>query len=80
MMLYVQLMILLNLGTLFMLNLFTFFFLMLLVDALLVLNALIHWSCFSPFTLYSELCVQFNTFLKFIPGWKYSQNPNILSF
>jgi hypothetical protein len=63
---------------LIMLNLFSCLFLMLVVDALLILNAIMHWLCSSPIALYNELRVHFMAFLKFSIGLKYSQNLNIL--
>jgi hypothetical protein len=61
-----------------MLNLFSYLFLMMVVDTLLILNAIMHWLCFSLVPLYGKLRVHFMVFLKFSIGWKYSQNSNIL--
>jgi hypothetical protein len=43
-------------------------FLMMVVDAILILNAIMHWLCFSSIALYSELRVHFMAFLKLSIG------------
>jgi hypothetical protein len=71
-----------NLNTLFLLNLFSCLFLMLVVDALLILNAIMHCLCSSPIALYGELRLHFMAFfiiqyrLEILPKFKYSSNLN----
>ena len=63
---------------LFMLNLFSYFFLIMVIDAFLIFNAVMHWLCFYPIALYGEIQIHFMAFWKLTIGLKYFQNLNIL--